>query len=72
MRQTQQRQGRVEELERDLLLFKNQYDNDQQLLQRYDSRVKTLENEMAAFNDNATQQVLAKRFMGELGNKCND
>ncbi|CAI5760412.1 unnamed protein product [Candida verbasci] len=60
MQQTQQHQGRVSELEHDLLMFKKQYDNDQQLLSQYDSRVKSLENEMAAFNNTASQQVAAK------------
>ncbi|WLF81350.1 sla2 Src-like adaptor 2 [Lodderomyces elongisporus] len=60
MQQTQQNQGRVAELERDLLMFKSQYDNDQSLLQQYDSRVKSLENELAAFNDTAAQQVNSK------------
>jgi myosin heavy subunit len=58
--QTQQNQSRVAELEHDLLMFKNQYDNDQLLLQQYDSRVKSLENEMASFNNTATQQIASK------------
>ncbi|CAH6719957.1 protein Sla2p [[Candida] jaroonii] len=57
--QTQQ-QSRVSELENDLLMFKNQYDNDQQLLQQYDARVKSLETELNQLNDNATQQVASK------------
>lgn len=57
--QTQQ-QSRVSELENDLLMFKNQYDNDQQLLQQYDARVKSLETELTQLNDNATQQVASK------------
>lgn len=58
--QTQQQQSRVSELEHDLLMFKNQYDNDQQLLQQYDSRVKSLEVELAQLNETATQQVASK------------
>lgn len=58
--QTQQQQSRVSELEHDLLMFKNQYDNDQQLLSQYDNRVKTLEAEMANLNSNATQQLASK------------
>lgn len=58
--QTQQQQSRVSELEHDLIMFKNQYDNDQQLLQQYDNRVKTLENELLQLNENATQQVASK------------
>lgn len=58
--QTQQQQSRVSELEHDLLMFKNQYDNDQQLLQQYDTRVKSLESELLSFNNTATQQVASK------------
>lgn len=58
--QTQQQQSRVSELEHDLLMFKNQYDNDQQLLQQYDTRVKNLETELMQLNANATQQVASK------------
>lgn len=58
--QTQQHQSRVTELEHDLLMFKNQYDNDQQLLQQYDARVKNLEGELVSFNSTATQQVASK------------
>ncbi|ODV77784.1 structural constituent of cytoskeleton [Suhomyces tanzawaensis NRRL Y-17324] len=56
----QQQQSRVSELEHDLLMFKNQYDNDQLLLQQYDSRVKSLETELMSFNDTATQQIASK------------
>ncbi|WEJ95308.1 sla2 Src-like adaptor 2 [Yamadazyma tenuis] len=58
--QTQQQQSRVTELEHDLIMFKNQYDNDQSLLQQYDARVKSLENELVQLNENATQQVASK------------
>lgn len=58
--QTHQQQSRVAELEHDLLMFKNQYDNDQLLLQQYDSRVKSLETELVNLNSNATQQVASK------------
>lgn len=57
--QTQQ-QSRVAELEHDLLMFKNQYDNDQQLLQQYDGRVKGLETELMTINSTASEQVAAK------------
>lgn len=53
-------QSRVSELENDLLMFKNQYDNDQQLLQQYDSRVKSLETELLNFNNTASQQIGSK------------
>lgn len=58
--QTQAHTLRVSELEQDLLLFKNQFDNDQALLAQYDNRVKTLEAEMAALNETATQQIASK------------
>lgn len=51
---------RVSELEHDLLMFKNQYDNDQNLLQQYDSRVKLLETELQNFNNTASQQLASK------------
>lgn len=51
---------RVLELEHDLLMFKNQYDNDQNLLQQYDLRVKLLETELQLFNNTATQQLALK------------
>lgn len=52
--------NRVSELEHDLLMFKNQYDNDQNLLLQYDLRVKLLETELQNFNNNATQQLASK------------
>lgn len=58
--QTQAQQSRVSELEHDLLMFKNQYDNDQSLLQQYDSRVKSLETELSSFNNTASQQIASK------------
>lgn len=58
--QTQQQQSRVAELEHDLLMFKSQYDNDQQLLQQYDGRVKGLETELMTINNTASEQVAAK------------
>lgn len=58
--QQTQNQLRVSELEHDLLMFKGQYDNDQQLLQQYDARVKLLETELYNFNNTASQQVASK------------
>lgn len=58
--QTQVQQSRVSELEHDLLMFKNQYDNDQLLLQQYDGRLKTLEMELVNINDTASQQIASK------------
>lgn len=58
--QTQAQVLRVSELEHDLLMFKNQFDNDQAILQQYDARVNSLEKELASINDTAMQQVAAK------------
>lgn len=58
--QTQAHVLRVSELEHDLLMFKNQFDNDQAILQQYDSRVNSLETELANINDTAMKQVAAK------------
>lgn len=58
--QTTTQQTRLSELEHDLLMFKNQYDNDQLLLQQYDSRVKSLETELTNINNTATQQIASK------------
>ncbi|GMM38072.1 Sla2 protein [Saccharomycopsis crataegensis] len=59
----QQAQGRVAELERDLLSVKNQYDQDQLLLQSYDQRVKQLEQDVLNANQAATQQIASKDQM---------
>ncbi|SGZ57000.1 CIC11C00000003797 [Sungouiella intermedia] len=58
--QTHANQLRVSELEHDLVMFKNQFDNDQALLLQYDSRVKSLETELSNINDTATQQIASK------------
>lgn len=58
--QTQAHQLRVSELEHDLLMFKNQFDNDQALLLQYDGRVKSLETELSSINETATQQIASK------------
>ncbi|CDR41153.1 CYFA0S06e02740g1_1 [Cyberlindnera fabianii] len=55
-----QAEGRVAELERDLLAMRQQYENDQLLLQQYDQRVKTLEQEIATTTQTATQQLGSK------------
>lgn len=58
--QTQAHQLRVSELEHDLLMFKNKFDNDQALLLQYDGRVKALEAELSNINKTATQQIASK------------
>ncbi|ODQ80338.1 hypothetical protein BABINDRAFT_161291 [Babjeviella inositovora NRRL Y-12698] len=55
-----QTQGRVAELERDLLTLKNQYDNDQLLLQQYDSQMRTLELELSQLQASCEQQLGSK------------
>lgn len=56
----QQAQGRVAELERDLLAYKGQYDQDQLLLLQYDQRVKVLEQDVLNANQAAAQQIASK------------
>ncbi|GMF03579.1 unnamed protein product [[Candida] boidinii] len=55
-----QAQGRVAELERDLLTLRGQYDRDQLMLQQYDQRVNALEGELSATTQSAQQQILSK------------
>lgn len=58
--QAQQNQSHLSQLENDLLMFKSQYDNSQVLLEQYDSRVKSLENELMSLNSMASQQLASK------------
>ncbi|KAF7999468.1 hypothetical protein HF325_006144 [Metschnikowia pulcherrima] len=58
--QTQMNYLRVSELEKDLLTFKAQFDNDQALLQQYDTRVKSMESELLAINETAAKQISTK------------
>ncbi|CAI8500703.1 unnamed protein product [Pichia kudriavzevii] len=53
-------QGRVAELERDILTLKGQYDNDQLMLQSYDQKVQALENELASTTQTAQEQLASK------------
>lgn len=55
-----QSQGRVSELERDVLALKGQYDNDQLMLQSYDQKVQSLEQEMTSLQQNVQQQMASK------------
>lgn len=55
-----QAQGRVAELERDLLALRGQYERDQLLLSQYDQRVQALETEIANTTQSATQQLASK------------
>ncbi|RIA92424.1 ANTH domain-containing protein [Glomus cerebriforme] len=65
MREQMQRQaqGRVAELERELLNMRNNVERGQMMLEQYDRRVKALENEMSQLNINAQQQLKSKDEM---------
>lgn len=56
----QQTQGRMAELERENLAARNQYQQDQLLLQQYDARVKALEGELQSIQGNFAQQSQSK------------
>ncbi|CAG8534007.1 17052_t:CDS:10 [Acaulospora colombiana] len=62
LREQMQRQaeGRVAELERELLSMRNHVERDQMMLEQYDRRVKSLENEMNQLNLNSQQQINSK------------
>lgn len=64
-----QAQGRVAELERDLLALRGQYERDQLLLGQYDQRVQALETEIANTTQSATQQLASK---DELANSLQE
>lgn len=55
-----QAQGRVAELERDILALKGQYDNDQLMLQSFDQKVQALEAELTTTTQTAQQQLASK------------
>ncbi|MBW0480733.1 hypothetical protein O181_020448 [Austropuccinia psidii MF-1] len=55
--------GRVAELEREILAMRGQYERDQMMLEQYDRRVKTLENEMMMVQQNINAQLLSKDEM---------
>ncbi|KAG6862144.1 hypothetical protein C0995_004226 [Termitomyces sp. Mi166 len=57
--QTQAAQ-RVNELERELLAMRGQYERDQIFLEQYDQRVKALEAELANVGSNINSQMLSK------------
>lgn len=58
-----QQAGRTAELEREILAMRGQYERDQLMLEQYDRRVKQLEMEMQAINQNISQQMQAKDEM---------
>lgn len=55
-----QAQGKVAELERDLLALRGQHDEDQLMLQSYDQKVQSLENELNTTTTSAQQQIASK------------
>ncbi|KAG0255700.1 sla2 Src-like adaptor 2 [Mortierella polycephala] len=58
-----QAEGRLAELERDVLALRGQYERDQMLIDQYDRRVKGLEQEMQLISMNAQQQLATKDSM---------
>ncbi|KAI9288863.1 ANTH-domain-containing protein [Umbelopsis sp. AD052] len=62
MRQQMQRhaEGRVNELEREILAMRNQFERDQMLLEQYDRRVKALEDELGQLSQHAQQRDASK------------
>jgi len=72
MQQQQQQQygmnqGRISELEREILGMRGQWERDQMMLERYDARVKALEGELQNVSANIQQQLNAKdQMLGQL------
>ncbi|KAF9177055.1 sla2 Src-like adaptor 2 [Haplosporangium sp. Z 767] len=58
-----QAEGRLAELERNVLALRGQYERDQMLIDQYDRRVKSLEQEMQLINMNTQQQLASKDEM---------
>ncbi|CAG8475978.1 5410_t:CDS:10 [Paraglomus occultum] len=58
-----QAEGRVAELEREILGLRGHVERDQMMLEQYDRRVKALENEMQQLNLNMQQQLQSKDDM---------
>ncbi|KAI8346967.1 ANTH domain-containing protein [Mortierella sp. GBAus27b] len=58
-----QAEGRLAELERDVLALRGQYERDQMLINQYDTRVKGLEQEIQLTTLNAQQQLASKDAM---------
>lgn len=52
--------GRVAELEREILAMRGQYERDQLMLHQYDNRVKALENELGTIGQNVNAQLMSK------------
>ncbi|KAI8064718.1 ANTH domain-containing protein [Gongronella butleri] len=62
LRQQMQNQqvGRINDLELQLLNYRNQLERDQMLLEQYDQRVKALEQELRSVQENAQQRDASK------------
>ncbi|GAA6005415.1 Sla2p [Rhodotorula paludigena] len=56
-------QGRIAELEREILGLRGQWERDQMMLERYDARVKALEGELANVSQTIQQQLSSKDQM---------
>ncbi|GAA5971861.1 hypothetical protein JCM11641_001545 [Rhodosporidiobolus odoratus] len=56
-------QGRMAELEREILGLRGQWERDQMMLERYDARVKALEGELANVSATIGQQLSSKDGM---------
>ncbi|KAK4057914.1 sla2 Src-like adaptor 2 [Microbotryomycetes sp. JL221] len=56
-------QGRIAELEREILGMRGQWERDQMMLERYDNRVKALEGELMNVSNNIQQQLASKDQM---------
>nr|CRX78959.1 hypothetical protein ls5930a1_00023 [Leucosporidium scottii] len=60
-------QGRIAELEREILGMRGQWERDQMMLERYDHRVKALEGELVNVSGNIQQQLASKdQMIGQL------
>ncbi|KDE07961.1 hypothetical protein MVLG_01867 [Microbotryum lychnidis-dioicae p1A1 Lamole] len=63
-------QGRIAELEREILGMRGQWERDQMMLERYDHRVKALEGELMNVSTSIQQQLASKdQMMNELQNQ---
>ncbi|KAG8978618.1 sla2 Src-like adaptor 2 [Tulasnella sp. 425] len=51
---------RMQEIEREMLAMRGQYERDQMMLEQYDQRVKGLESELATMTAHAGSQLLSK------------
>ncbi|GAA5854575.1 hypothetical protein JCM8547_004893 [Rhodosporidiobolus lusitaniae] len=58
-----QTQGRIAELEREILGMRGQWERDQMMLERYDARVKALEGELQNVSATIQQQLASKDGM---------